>query len=262
MTTAMSTVAVVLCNYNHAKYLPDSLGHICRQTRPADQIIVIDDGSTDDSWDIIQRFARDYSNVEARANGRNLGLEASIASALQMVRCDYLVWAAADDRSAAVVPRTQHDGPRRPPRRRAELFRGGRAQGRQRGDRPVRDQSGGAPHFRSPRPSGLSVSRSAADANEKRLSAHRLEHRGDPQRRAQGIRGISPGAALVRRLFCLHRARDAARRLRACGAAGAHSIEYGKLFSGDARRTATDEGLERDLGHPGSARISATSVPS
>jgi glycosyltransferase involved in cell wall biosynthesis len=97
-TTVMSTVAVVLCNYNHAKYLPDSLGHVCRQTRAADQIVVIDDGSTDDSWHIIQGFASEHSNVEAHANGRNLGLEASIAKALQMVRCDYLVWAAADDR--------------------------------------------------------------------------------------------------------------------------------------------------------------------
>ena len=94
----MSTVAVVLCNHNHARYLPDSLGHICSQTRPADQIVVIDDGSTDDSWDIIQNFARDHSNLQAHANERNLGLEASIAKALEFVRCDYLVWAAADDR--------------------------------------------------------------------------------------------------------------------------------------------------------------------
>jgi glycosyltransferase involved in cell wall biosynthesis len=94
----MSTVAVVLCNYNHAKYLPDSLGHICAQTRPADQIVVIDDGSTDRSWDIIQKFARECPNLEAHANGRNAGLEASIARALPLDRCDYLVWAAADDR--------------------------------------------------------------------------------------------------------------------------------------------------------------------
>jgi len=95
---ATSTVAIVVCNYNHARYLPDSLGHICSQTRPADQILVIDDGSTDDSWNVIQRFARDHSNLQAYANGRNLGLEASIAKAVQLVRCDYLVWAGADDR--------------------------------------------------------------------------------------------------------------------------------------------------------------------
>jgi GT2 family glycosyltransferase len=94
----MSTVAVVLCNYNHAKYLQDSLRHICQQDRPADQIVVIDDGSTDNSWAIIQQFARDNPNVEAYSNGQNLGLEASIAKALAKVRCDYLVWTAADDR--------------------------------------------------------------------------------------------------------------------------------------------------------------------
>jgi hypothetical protein len=94
----MSTVAVVLCNYNHAKYLPDSLGHICAQTRPADQIVVIDDGSTDDSWQIIDEFARKHSNLEAFANNGNLGVEASIARAFEFVRCDHLVWTAADDR--------------------------------------------------------------------------------------------------------------------------------------------------------------------
>jgi glycosyltransferase involved in cell wall biosynthesis len=94
----MSTVAVALCNYNHARYLPDSLGRICGQTRPADQIVVIDDGSTDDSWAIIQAFARDHLNLQAHANGTNLGLQVSIAKALQLVRCDYLVWAGADDR--------------------------------------------------------------------------------------------------------------------------------------------------------------------
>jgi len=94
----MSTVAVVLCNFNHARYLSDSLGRICNQIRPADQIVVIDDGSTDDSWKIIQDFAGRHPSLEAHANERNLGLEASIAKALQLVRCDYLAWAAADDR--------------------------------------------------------------------------------------------------------------------------------------------------------------------
>lgn len=94
----MSTVAIVLCNYNHARYLPDSLRHICKQTRPADQIIVIDDGSTDESWAIIQQFARDNPTLEPYSNEQNLGLEASIEKALAKVRCDYLVWTAADDR--------------------------------------------------------------------------------------------------------------------------------------------------------------------
>jgi glycosyltransferase involved in cell wall biosynthesis len=94
----MSTVAIVLCNYNHARYLQDSLGHIYSQTRPADRVVVIDDGSTDGSWGIIQKFAREHSNLHAHANLQNVGLEASIAAALQLIDCDYLVWAGADDR--------------------------------------------------------------------------------------------------------------------------------------------------------------------
>ena len=94
----MSTVAVVLCNYNHARYLPGLAWPYLQPDEARRPDLVIDDGSTDDSWDIIQRFARDHSNLQAHANGRNLGLEASIAKALQLVRCDYLVWAGADDR--------------------------------------------------------------------------------------------------------------------------------------------------------------------
>jgi glycosyltransferase involved in cell wall biosynthesis len=59
---------------------------------------VIDDGSTDNSWDIIKAFAHDHATLQAYANHHNLGLEASIAKALPLVRCDYLVWVAADDR--------------------------------------------------------------------------------------------------------------------------------------------------------------------
>lgn len=94
----MKTVAIVLSNYNHGRYLRDSLGHICRQTRPADQIVVIDDGSTDDSVAIIEEMAASHPNLEFHRNERNIGLQASIAKALPLVRCDYLAWAASDDR--------------------------------------------------------------------------------------------------------------------------------------------------------------------
>lgn len=94
----MATVAVVLSNYNHARYLPDSLGHIARQNRPPDQVIIVDDGSTDGSLGIIRAFAETQPYVEVIDNGRNLGLQESIARALPLVECDYLVWTASDDR--------------------------------------------------------------------------------------------------------------------------------------------------------------------
>ncbi len=93
-----TTVAVILSNYNHGRYLSESLGAICGQTRPADQIVVSDDGSTDNSAAIIEEFARRFSRIQFLRNERNLGLQKSIARALELVKTDYVVWAASDDR--------------------------------------------------------------------------------------------------------------------------------------------------------------------
>ena len=40
MARRPATVAIVLSNYNHARYLPESLGAICGQTRQADEILI------------------------------------------------------------------------------------------------------------------------------------------------------------------------------------------------------------------------------
>ena len=93
-----ATVAIILSNYNHGRYLPESLGAICGQSRPADQIIVIDDGSTDGSAAIVEEVAARDGRITFLRNGRNLGLQESIARALPLVTTEYLAWAASDDR--------------------------------------------------------------------------------------------------------------------------------------------------------------------
>jgi glycosyltransferase involved in cell wall biosynthesis len=93
-----STVAVVLSNFNHGRYLRDSMGAICSQTRAADEIVVIDDGSIDDSVEIIEEFVARYPTIRFLKNASNVGLQTSMARALSVVTADYLVWAASDDR--------------------------------------------------------------------------------------------------------------------------------------------------------------------
>jgi glycosyltransferase involved in cell wall biosynthesis len=92
------SVAVVLSNYNHAQYLPEALEAIGGQTRPPEQIVIIDDASTDNSVELIQRFADQHPTVQFVQNARNLGLQESIGRVVPLVKADYLVWTASDDR--------------------------------------------------------------------------------------------------------------------------------------------------------------------
>jgi glycosyltransferase involved in cell wall biosynthesis len=53
MTTP--SIAVVIPSYNHGRYLEETLGSVFRQTLRPQEVHVIDDGSTDDSVQVIER---------------------------------------------------------------------------------------------------------------------------------------------------------------------------------------------------------------
>ncbi|MCB1229885.1 MAG: glycosyltransferase family 2 protein [Verrucomicrobiae bacterium] len=50
-------LAVVIASYNHAQYLPFAIESVLNQTRMADRFLIIDDGSKDDSVEVIRRYA-------------------------------------------------------------------------------------------------------------------------------------------------------------------------------------------------------------
>ena len=45
----MPTLSVIIPNYNRAALIGETLANVFAQTRPPDEVIVVDDGSTDDS---------------------------------------------------------------------------------------------------------------------------------------------------------------------------------------------------------------------
>ena len=52
----MIKVSVIVPVYNGEKYLEQCLDSICNQTLQEIEIICVDDGSTDSSWDILNRY--------------------------------------------------------------------------------------------------------------------------------------------------------------------------------------------------------------
>jgi glycosyltransferase domain-containing protein len=91
------SVSILLCNYNDSRFLPESLQAICDQTHTPDEVIVVDDGSTDNSLEIIEKFAKRYSFIRVLKNEKNRGLLYSIDRAIKEARSEFFVWAAADD---------------------------------------------------------------------------------------------------------------------------------------------------------------------
>lgn len=50
-------ISVVITNYNYERFVATAIQSVLRQSRPADQVIVVDDGSTDQSRSVIRSFA-------------------------------------------------------------------------------------------------------------------------------------------------------------------------------------------------------------
>lgn len=94
---AKPRLTVVMPNYNHSKFLPKSLGALSERKRPPDELIVIDDASTDNSWEIIQDFVRRHPFIRAYRNEKNMGCVPTVDRALQLATGDYICGAAADD---------------------------------------------------------------------------------------------------------------------------------------------------------------------
>jgi glycosyltransferase involved in cell wall biosynthesis len=86
------TVAVVIPCFNDAHYLGDAIESVRGQTRAADEIVVVDDGSTDDSASI----AKGAPGVRYLRQ-RNAGTSAARNAGLVAVRSEFVQFLDADD---------------------------------------------------------------------------------------------------------------------------------------------------------------------
>jgi glycosyltransferase involved in cell wall biosynthesis len=90
-------VTIVVPNYNHARYLPESLGSIAGQTRPPDRVLIIDDASTDDSLTVLSRFIAGRPGWELLRHDKNRGVVAGQNEAISRTDTDWIGFLGADD---------------------------------------------------------------------------------------------------------------------------------------------------------------------
>jgi len=91
-------LSVLMSNYNHAQYIAETLNAIVSQSFKPFEVLVCDDGSTDNSVEIIQHFVDKYPFVHLIRNDINLGIFASFNKLIALAAGDYLYSASADDK--------------------------------------------------------------------------------------------------------------------------------------------------------------------
>lgn len=92
-----SLVTIICLCYNQEKYVAESLFSAINQDYPFIEVIIVDDFSTDNSKETIQKWLVDYPEIQFIANETNLGSTKSFNKALQLAKGDYIIDLACDD---------------------------------------------------------------------------------------------------------------------------------------------------------------------
>lgn len=96
-TPSGASLSVILVNFNHAHYLSEAIERILGQERRADQFIIADDASTDESVPLVRSFIERGHDIQLHCNETNVGVVENVRRACTLATGDYLFLAAADD---------------------------------------------------------------------------------------------------------------------------------------------------------------------
>lgn len=104
----MGKISVVIPAYNQGRFLLKSLGSVFAQTRKADEIIVVDDASSDTTSEIIRDYrrglsARERDTLRYIRHKKNLGPTPTFNDGLRACSCDYIIFLPADDWFAPTI---------------------------------------------------------------------------------------------------------------------------------------------------------------
>ena len=85
-----------MCTYNGAEFLPAQLGSIIRQSRQPDEIVICDDGSTDETQMLLQQLANN-PRVRININETNLGTVKNFEQGVSLCTGDVIALSDQDD---------------------------------------------------------------------------------------------------------------------------------------------------------------------
>jgi glycosyltransferase involved in cell wall biosynthesis len=90
-------ISVIIPAYNAEKYIDASIQSILKQSHQHFEIIIIDDGSTDNTWKIIQQYGEHDDRIRTYRNDANVGIGGTRNKGIALAKGRYIAWQDADD---------------------------------------------------------------------------------------------------------------------------------------------------------------------
>lgn len=90
-------VSVIVPVYNHEKFIGETIKSVMSQTYKNWELLVVDDCSTDGSWEIIQEWTKKDSRIKAFRNNENKGLIPNWEFLIDNSKGNYIAFLEGDD---------------------------------------------------------------------------------------------------------------------------------------------------------------------
>ena len=87
-------VSIIITNYNYGKFLARSIRSCISQRNVKNEVIVVDDCSTDNSLEVLEPFKKDITIIE---NKKNLGVAGSSNAGIKAAKGQFVIRVDADD---------------------------------------------------------------------------------------------------------------------------------------------------------------------
>ncbi|TCZ67883.1 glycosyltransferase family 2 protein [Flaviaesturariibacter aridisoli] len=90
-------VSVVMCTYNGARFVGEQLESILQQTYSPIEVVVADDASKDDTYELLQQYAARDGRIRLSRNAQNTGYNINFSNACAAATGDFIAIADQDD---------------------------------------------------------------------------------------------------------------------------------------------------------------------
>ena len=90
-------LSIIIPCYNYARYLKESVDSIIQQDYRNYELIIVDDGSSDDTWEVMQEYSRRFPHVRIFQHAVNQGIFKASQTGWNEARGQYLHFFGSDD---------------------------------------------------------------------------------------------------------------------------------------------------------------------